>query len=153
MWLRVLYEWFCLECLNMHRICTRFSYCGSECYILRWMETAVTRSAIFDIRDNFRDVLDPIVLNLTKLVTNVTLKFLSWNMAYIDIFAAKNINVFENTLATTVNEFVINELIKLTLLCRTGPSLLSLHQSPSETGSSLKVMNLLPRGTSSFLSG
>ena len=31
-------------------------------------------------------------------------------------FAAKNINVFENTLAATVYEFVINELIKLTIL-------------------------------------
>ena len=46
---------------------------------------------------------------------------------YIDIFAetelssfssfcSKNINVFENTLATTVHEFVINELLKLTML-------------------------------------
>ena len=33
----------------------------------------------------------------------------------------KNNNVFENTLATTVKEFVINELIKLTMLCSTGP--------------------------------
>ena len=32
------------------------------------------------------------------------------------IFCSKNINVFENTLATTVNEFVINKLIKLTML-------------------------------------
>ena len=32
------------------------------------------------------------------------------------IFAAKNINVFENTLATIVNEFVINELVKLMML-------------------------------------
>ena len=29
---------------------------------------------------------------------------------------SKNINVFENTFATTVNEFVINKLIKLTTL-------------------------------------
>ena len=29
------------------------------------------------------------------------------------IFEAKVTNVFENTLATTVNEFVINELVKL----------------------------------------
>ena len=28
----------------------------------------------------------------------------------------KKINVFGNTLATTVNEFVINELVKLTML-------------------------------------
>ena len=32
------------------------------------------------------------------------------------IFSEKNINVFENTLATTVKEFVINKLIKLTML-------------------------------------
>ena len=31
-------------------------------------------------------------------------------------FCSKNINVFENTLATTVNEFVINKLVKLTML-------------------------------------
>ena len=35
---------------------------------------------------------------------------------YIDNFAVKNINVFENTLATIVNEFVINKLVKLTML-------------------------------------
>ena len=33
----------------------------------------------------------------------------------------KNIDVFENTLATTVNEFIIYELIKLTTLWKTGP--------------------------------
>ena len=37
------------------------------------------------------------------------------------IFCSKNNNVFENTLATTVNEFVINELVKLTMLWTTGP--------------------------------
>ena len=37
------------------------------------------------------------------------------------IFLQKNINNFENTLATTVNEFVINELIKLMMLWTTGP--------------------------------
>ena len=48
---------------------------------------------------------------------------------YIDIFAenvsyshfCKTINLFENTLATIVKEFVINELVKLTMLWRTGP--------------------------------
>ena len=38
-------------------------------------------------------------------------------------FCRKNINVFENTLATTVNEFVINELVNLTMLWATGPRL------------------------------
>ena len=36
-------------------------------------------------------------------------------------FLHKIINVFENTLATTVNEFVINELVKLMMLWTTGP--------------------------------
>ena len=36
------------------------------------------------------------------------------------IFATKNINLFENTLATTVNEFVIKELVKLMMLRTTG---------------------------------
>ena len=39
-------------------------------------------------------------------------------------FLQQNINVFENTSATTVNEFVINKLVKLTMLWTTGPSLL-----------------------------
>ena len=66
-------------------------------------------------------ILGPVVQNLTKLLVNVNLKFLSWNMANTLIFFAekmwvvcksyshlssknisKNINVFENTLATTV---------------------------------------------------
>ena len=37
-------------------------------------------------------------------------------------FCSKNINVLENTLATTVNEFVINELVKLTMLWIAGPT-------------------------------
>ena len=36
-------------------------------------------------------------------------------------FCSKNINVFENALATIVNKFVINEHVKLTMLWRTGP--------------------------------
>ena len=38
----------------------------------------------------------------------------------IHVFS-KSINIFEKTLATTVNEFVINELIKLTMLWTTEP--------------------------------
>ena len=80
----------------------------------------------------------PVVQNLTKLFAKVTLKFLSWNMANTLIFFAeeirvafalqsyshflsKNLNVFENTLDTTVNKFVINELVKLKVLWTTGP--------------------------------
>ena len=72
------------------------------------------------------------LLQTTKLLANVKLKFLSWNMANTLIlfaekmwvaFAAKIINIFENTLATTVYEFVINKLIKLTMLWTTGPGL------------------------------
>ena len=36
-------------------------------------------------------------------------------------FCSKNTNAFENTSATTVNEFVINEFVKLTMLRTTGP--------------------------------
>ena len=32
------------------------------------------------------------------------------------MFAKKGFNVFENTLATTVNEFVTKELVKVTML-------------------------------------
>ena len=76
--------------------------------------------------------LGPVVENLTKLLVNVTLKFLLKYGKYIDIFcwknvssfciakathifAAKNFNVFENTVATTVSKFVINMLVKRTM--------------------------------------
>ena len=76
--------------------------------------------------------LGPDVQSITKLLTNVTLKDLEIGK-YIDIFAekmwvacylhfcSKAINVFENALATTVYEFVINKLVKLTMLWTTGP--------------------------------
>ena len=56
-----------------------------------------------------------VVKNFTKLLTNVTLKFLSNYGKYTDIFA-ENIDVFENILAVTANEFVINRLVKLMML-------------------------------------
>ena len=34
----------------------------------------------------------------------------------LHMFAAKKISVFENTLATTANKFVINKLVKLMML-------------------------------------
>ena len=36
-------------------------------------------------------------------------------------FYSKNINVFENTLAKTVYDFVINEFVQLRMLWTTGP--------------------------------
>ena len=36
-------------------------------------------------------------------------------------FCSKNVNAFENTLAISDNEFVINELVKLTMLWTSGP--------------------------------
>ena len=45
-------------------------------------------------------------------------------------FLQQNINVFENTLATIVNKFVINKLVKLTMLWRTGPSSFWLNKLP-----------------------
>ena len=51
-----------------------------------------------------------------KLLANVTLKFrIMTNMCYSHL-SSKNINVFDNALAITVNEFVINDLDKLTML-------------------------------------
>ena len=41
----------------------------------------------------------------------------------------KYINVFENTSAITVNEIVINELVKLTMLWTTGPSMLNVKKA------------------------
>ena len=42
-------------------------------------------------------------------------------VAFALTFCIKNISVFENTLVTIVNKFVINELIKLTMLWTTEP--------------------------------
>ena len=42
--------------------------------------------------------------------------FLLKNCELLFTFLQKNINVFKNTLVTIVNEFVINELVKLTML-------------------------------------
>ena len=47
-----------------------------------------------------------------------SLIFFAETVSSYSTFAAKKINVFENTFATTVNEFVINELVKLAMLCR-----------------------------------
>ena len=68
----------------------------------------------------------PVVQTLTKSLANMMLKFLSWNTADTLIFCWKNvscksywqfysnnINIFENTLATIVKKFAINELVKL----------------------------------------
>ena len=48
-------------------------------------------------------------------------------VAFAFSFYSKTINIFENTLATTVNEFFINELVKLMMLCTTEPWLNSLE--------------------------
>ena len=73
----------------------------------------------------------PVVQHLTKLLANVMLNFLEivqihryfcWKKNNMQVafafqklltFLQQNINVFENTLATTVNECVIHKLIKL----------------------------------------
>ena len=44
-----------------------------------------------------------------------------WLQCSYSHFSCKNINLFENTLATTVREFVITKLIKLTILWTIGP--------------------------------
>ena len=38
-------------------------------------------------------------------------------------FLQQNINVCQNTIATTVTELVINDLVKLTMLWTTGPGI------------------------------
>ena len=53
-----------------------------------------------------------------------TLIFFAENVSSYSHFCSKNVNVFENTVAATVNQFVINELVKLTKLCTSGPLLL-----------------------------
>ena len=45
-----------------------------------------------------------------------TLMYLAEKCGLLLHFGSKNINVFENTLAPAVNEFVSNKLIKLTIL-------------------------------------
>ena len=42
-------------------------------------------------------------------------------------FCSKSINVLENTLATTVNKFVIHKIVKLTMLEQVGPDLFVLR--------------------------
>ena len=69
-------------------------------------------------------ILSPVVQNLMTLLGNVTLNFYLeiWQihryfwLKNVSRFCSKNINVFENTLTTTANMFVINKLIKLTVL-------------------------------------
>ena len=82
-----------------------------------------------------------VVQNLTKLLANVTSKFLSWNMVNtLILFAEKNVSSFCIAKAThifaakTVIEFVINEPIKLTALWTTGPRLISIDSLRTEIG-------------------
>ena len=97
----------------------------------------------------------PVVQTSMKLLANVTLKFLSWNMANTLIFFAakilvafayfcsKNISVLKNTLAKTVNGFVNNKHIKLTMLLTSRPSMLNvLFKYPKI--SSIKVSENMP---------
>ena len=82
--------------------------------------------------------LGPVVQNTTKLLAHVTLTILSLSKANTLIFLAKkmwvafavqklltfcsqNINVFENTIPTTVKKIFIKELVKLMMLWTTGP--------------------------------
>ena len=63
----------------------------------------------------------PVPLKPSCSKLNEVISFLKYGK-YIDIFCRKNvssfciINVFENVLATTANESVINELVKLAML-------------------------------------
>ena len=106
-------------------------------------------------------VQGPVVQNLTKMLANVTLHSVLKYGKYIDIFAgkhvssfcihcksyshfsSKNTNVFENTLTTIVNKFVINEFVKLTMLWTTGPWCYSLFVGPCDC--SLRVFSRFVR--------
>ena len=73
--------------------------------------------------------MGPADQNLPKLKVSVLkygLYFLFFSFFFaeknVSSFCSKNINVFENTLTTTINEFAINELVKLTILWTTWPS-------------------------------
>ena len=66
---------------------------------------------------------DPVVQNYTKLSANETLKFLSWNMSNSQIFFYGKIGAKISMCLKTANDFVTNELVKLTMLWTTGPSL------------------------------
>ena len=95
---------------------------GSTQFVIlpRFLSNATDFHSILDI---VFAISGPVVQTLTKLLANVTLKFLSRNMANTLICLLKNvsnvcsehINVFENTLAASVNTFVINKLLKLTV--------------------------------------
>ena len=61
------------------------------------------------------------ILKYGKYIDFFFLKKKMWVAFATQSFAANNINVFENTLATTINEFDINKLIKLTMLWTIGP--------------------------------
>ena len=80
---------------------------------------------------SFNRNLGPVVQNVVKLLANMTLKFLHmyieiWRIHWYFLlqmlltFWRKNINVYENTLATTVNKFVIIKLVKQTMLQTPG---------------------------------
>ena len=77
----------------------------------------------------------------------MTLKFLSWNMESTLIFFK---NITENTLTTTVNEFIIYELVKLTMLQTTGPVTLA-ENVPSRSLVTKAVTKLYMYTVSSFL--
>ena len=55
-----------------------------------------------------------------------------------DIFTPNIINLFDNTLVTTVNEFVINEFVKHTMLEQLDPALLSFSLFLGQTTQNLQ---------------
>ena len=86
-----------------------------------------------EIRTVKINIQGPVVQNLKKLLANMTLKFLSWNMANILIFFAEkmwvafamqklltfllqNYQCIWKHLSYNDQQFVINKLIKLTML-------------------------------------
>ena len=57
-------------------------------------------------------------INIVLLKENVS-SFCNAKASHI--FCCMTVNLFQNTSATTVNEFVINKFVKLAVLLTTGP--------------------------------
>ena len=63
--------------------------------------------------------------------------------SFYNSFCSKNNNVFENTLATTVHECVINKLVKLTMLWKAGPRTRKSHLDVASSEAIYLVQYLL----------
>ena len=117
------------ELVKLTTLWTTGPWIGSTCIIQSEIyPKSMDIFVILEIYDvgtlHLSGALGPVVQNFTKLLANIQI-FISKYGKYSDIFywknvntcksyshfCSKNINVFENILATTVNEFVVNKLL------------------------------------------